>query len=593
MGRVVHIGNESSVKAYIGIFDNFDALLLALPTANNGDLAFVKNSQGFKWFPGSFGGTFYSKGSYVWTGSQWDSSVDEIAQELELLRPTVETRDPNATDDDTTLYQVGSSWINTLTEGLFISKVISTGASIWHRVQVMLLNEVTINTEDDFIQSGGKIILGNKIYKINTELTTFTMPFDVSGITTSCFLKINGVTIYSGSGALFQGTLTGTLEVTDGGIINTSSQSVYDVVGTGTFTNLLIIRRSGFVAFASMGKIENVGGGLIFGRVQHLNTSVGGLIIKNCNAVNIDIDINNTVSNNCNQLVLDDVFGDVSITSGGLIGNSGENFLQISPDIIVSKVIINDIPYSKSDGSNFLAPAKTGTVTDVVDNGSGKARMTITAHSITIEQKGILSGFITETSYNGTFQILSVVDANTLDIDVIFTATDTGAFTTGDSNDFRFDTRFEFDNNGDSQDSSEEFIFTLLNPLTITIPSAGTIVNVTGLSTDWSAEQMRRFGFQLDANGTARYIHTKDRSFPMSANMTMGVSTGGAKLMSAYITKNGSPIGTSMFEQDSARQVGFHPAATVDLTTGDYIGVAVENVDDAVDLNVISTTVSG
>ena len=73
----------SNGSTFLGDFTNYDALVAAHPTAGAGDLAYVENSQGFEWFPGSFGGTFYSKGWYMWNGLFWDSSVDEIARQLE------------------------------------------------------------------------------------------------------------------------------------------------------------------------------------------------------------------------------------------------------------------------------------------------------------------------------------------------------------------------------------------------------------------------------------------------------------------------------------------------------------------------------
>lgn len=68
---------------HLGVFDNYTDLTTQYPTASVGDLAYVENSQGTAWLPGTLGGTFYSKGVYMWNGSFWDSSVDEIAAQLE------------------------------------------------------------------------------------------------------------------------------------------------------------------------------------------------------------------------------------------------------------------------------------------------------------------------------------------------------------------------------------------------------------------------------------------------------------------------------------------------------------------------------
>lgn len=70
-------------SSYLGTFDNYTDLITQYPTASVGDLAYVKNSQGTWWLPGGMGGNFYSKGTYCWNGSFWESSVDEIAKQLE------------------------------------------------------------------------------------------------------------------------------------------------------------------------------------------------------------------------------------------------------------------------------------------------------------------------------------------------------------------------------------------------------------------------------------------------------------------------------------------------------------------------------
>jgi hypothetical protein len=50
--------------------DNFSDL----PEASNNpdELFYVRNNQGTKWLPGSFGGTYYPKGWYLSTGTTWE-----------------------------------------------------------------------------------------------------------------------------------------------------------------------------------------------------------------------------------------------------------------------------------------------------------------------------------------------------------------------------------------------------------------------------------------------------------------------------------------------------------------------------------------
>lgn len=76
-------GGSGTGQGYIGVFQDFNALITAHPTADLYDLAYVENSQGTAWLPGSMLGTYYSKGTYLWNGTAWESGVDEISQQLE------------------------------------------------------------------------------------------------------------------------------------------------------------------------------------------------------------------------------------------------------------------------------------------------------------------------------------------------------------------------------------------------------------------------------------------------------------------------------------------------------------------------------
>lgn len=96
MGVVIHIdsqGGGGSGTGYIGVFLNYNALIAAFPTAPTLSLAYVQNSQGTKWLPGGLGGNFYSKGSYLFDGVNWVSSVDEISEELQNILDDMNTQD--------------------------------------------------------------------------------------------------------------------------------------------------------------------------------------------------------------------------------------------------------------------------------------------------------------------------------------------------------------------------------------------------------------------------------------------------------------------------------------------------------------------
>lgn len=49
-----------------------------------GDIAYVYNSQGTPWLPGTIGGTYYPAGWYAWDGASWVSDRNAIANQFHL-----------------------------------------------------------------------------------------------------------------------------------------------------------------------------------------------------------------------------------------------------------------------------------------------------------------------------------------------------------------------------------------------------------------------------------------------------------------------------------------------------------------------------
>ena len=59
--------------------------LLTITDQEVNDFAFVKNSQGTSWLPGTIGGDYYGKGLYIWTGTVWAEANIEINTALDSL----------------------------------------------------------------------------------------------------------------------------------------------------------------------------------------------------------------------------------------------------------------------------------------------------------------------------------------------------------------------------------------------------------------------------------------------------------------------------------------------------------------------------
>lgn len=57
-----------------------------------GDIAYVYNSQGAKWLPGTMGGTYYPGGIYIYSASTWTSDRNSISFQLEQDKLSLATK---------------------------------------------------------------------------------------------------------------------------------------------------------------------------------------------------------------------------------------------------------------------------------------------------------------------------------------------------------------------------------------------------------------------------------------------------------------------------------------------------------------------
>lgn len=85
MGVVIDlsIGNSTTTIGFSFVEQNYNDLSAISGTAI-GQLAYVVNSQGTAWLPGTIGGDYYPKGIYVWDGVNWVSDRNAIATQLQI-----------------------------------------------------------------------------------------------------------------------------------------------------------------------------------------------------------------------------------------------------------------------------------------------------------------------------------------------------------------------------------------------------------------------------------------------------------------------------------------------------------------------------
>ena len=76
------IGGGTS-KPFSFTSDNYTALS-SLTGMSDGDLAYIVNSEGTQWLPGTIGGNYYPNGIYIYTSSSWTSDRNAVSYELHL-----------------------------------------------------------------------------------------------------------------------------------------------------------------------------------------------------------------------------------------------------------------------------------------------------------------------------------------------------------------------------------------------------------------------------------------------------------------------------------------------------------------------------
>jgi len=456
-------------------------------------------------------------------------------------------------------------------------------------------NEIVILSESQFDTTAtGEIFLRDGIgYKLGVNTLVVTRPIILDSIVSISSLRFEfNRIIYTGTGPLFRGSLSGSFIADNALIIGNASSSVWDIKGNGnSASNILVVDKSTYVGFGSVGVIDSIGA-INYNFIQHANDSLG-LVFKDIGILGMNNSpINNINSSKSPRVVLDGTFNSIKIAGSGLVIQNGESFLQLSKNInITGDVVIGGNQFSAGLGGEFLATDKTGSITVFSDNGSGGTTVKSLSHGLTIEQVAEITG---TTSYNGVQQDIFSVTDSTFDINVTFVADDaTGSFNTGNSNNFLDSNKFSFRTNGQQIDTDEELEYNSVNTISITIAGANTPVNIVGSAIDWTPKTERRFEVQAsgDPNGSARMINDKTQAFKVSARVTVDVIGGSAKLMTAYLTINGVVQTDSRFTFESARTVTLHPEELLTLSQSDYIGVAIENNDDATNIDVLNVSV--
>jgi len=445
----------------------------------------------------------------------------------------------------------------------------------------------------------GKIPMNDgKYYIAGVSPFTLTHPFewdDVSTITT--FDGGNNQILYTGSEDMNQTTslLTGSIAFINAIIVKSSGSNVniWNLKGNGNPQgNLLVMSRLTFVGFDGIGICDSIGA--INGEVQYADCGTGWQV-KNVPLFSVNNSPRqNTIDSKSPGIAFAGTFQTLQYTGNPLTIQANESTIQIAANIIVtSQAIITGNQFNDVNGGEFLAKAKGNTGVTFSDNGSGDLRVTSIAHGLTIEMVVVVSNSGIG-GHDGSHDVLVVIDVDTFDLDRPFLGADTGDWTTGDSNPFRYVTEWNVKGNGNEPNSSEEFSMELTNSITVPISAPFSIVELPSVANDWIEIIALRFGFELDGFGRIRVMHPMKRTYPINARLTAKPVSGGSQLIVCYIMINGLAVASSGFEQDTSRPIGFAPYTQAkEPAVGDYFSIGWENQDTSTDIIVYRGTLNG
>ena len=444
----------------------------------------------------------------------------------------------------------------------------------------------------------GKIPMNDgKYYRLGVSPFTLTHPLEWDNTTTiTTFDGGNNQILYTGSEDMNQvaSSFTGAIAFGNAIVVKASGSNVkiWDLKGNGNPQgNLLVMSRLTFALFNGIGICDNIGA--INGEVQYADCGTGWQI-KSVPLFSVNNSPRqNTIDSESPGIAFAGTFETIQYNGNPLTIQADESTIQVAPNIVVTgQAIITNNQFNDSLGGEFLATAKSNTGVTFSDNGSGDLRVTSVAHGLTIEMVVTISNAGIG-GHDGDHDVLAVIDVDTFDLDIPFLGADTGDWTTGDSNIFRYEEVWNVESNGNEADSSEEFSMEIVNPITVTIPATFTIVEVQGLGSDWVSLQARRFGFELDGDGRIRVLHPKKRTYSVHGLFTAEPVSGGAQVIVCYIMINGLAIASSGYEQDTIIPVGFSPyLQAIEPAVGDYFSIGFENHDAVTDIIIYRGTLN-
>lgn len=444
-----------------------------------------------------------------------------------------------------------------------------------------------VSSEQDLIDKFGDPITipdGEAWTVILDESFTLTKPFLI-GDGSSLEVKqasLNTSIAYTGTGALFQNENSANpifaLLVNNMAFFGNAANSIYDIIAT----RRVVTNTVDFFNFESIGIIESPFIGFLESTAGDIQR---GIVIKNSQGVVLD------TFNVFNQTPASPPLTFITIISTAptvvamrncFIFDTGSEAVFFDPNAPTgSSFIIDD---TSGFFTNLFQQGTDIAIDSVADNGSGDTRHTTASpHGLEIGQAVVISGFATETTYNGTFIVTAIPTSTTFDVEVAFNLTDTGNM--NESSLDSTDVIVSANSNVGSPDS----MFTANAGLEIFGSEVTTTINTINVpevvtSASWASAALERFIDGVANQGQVIAQDTATRRYTVEFSGTLEKSGGGAVDVGLVILKNGTNISFNPPHTVNTGKIQISGQDIVELTSADTVDVAVINYQGTSDI---------
>jgi hypothetical protein len=238
------------------------------------------------------------------------------------------------------------------------------------------------------------------------------------------------------------------------------------------------------------------------------------------------------------------------------------------------------ISNSNNIGGDFYQLGVDIVITSVIDNGNGKARfITATPHNLIARRPTVLSGFLTEVSYNKT-AVVTAVDTDltgvTFDVDdITFTGTDTGNVNNKSLDQTSPLVFADKNSSSNSMFTGDAGLETVAVPIEVTINTEGVPEIITDVN--WMFNNLESFTIGASNEGQLITNDPSIRKYRISYSGSIGKIGGGGVNVGLVILKNGVDISFNPPHRAVSLVAQISREDIIELTENDTIQVGVVN----------------